>query len=400
MRILHVIPAVGPLRGGPSQAVLEIVKALREFDIEAEIVTTNDNGPELLNVPLCQRTEYQQVPIWFFPRFSPPIKPLWEFAFSSQLTTWLWQHITDYDLVHIHAIFSYSCTVAMAICRLKNVPYIVRPNGLLCQWSLEQRRLKKQLYLALIEKANLKNSKALEFTSSQEQKEVDLLSLNSHQFILPYGLETPAALPDARQSLRKLLEIPQEQPIILFMSRLHYKKGLEYLIPALAKLSKQPFTFILAGNGTPTYETEIKELLHTSGIDNRTYYPGFVEGETKQLLLQGSDIFALTSHSESFGLAVLEAIYAGLDIITTPGVPLAPVVKQYQLGYVPELDINQIATALQQSLDALQNTEQNLQRRQRAHQLITEQYTWNKISENLIQIYKAILNKQSLSALY
>lgn len=400
MRILHVIPAVGPLRGGPSQAILEIVKALGEFDIETEIVTTNDNGPQLLNVPLCQRSHYQQVPIWFFPRFSPPIKPVWEYAFSRQLTTWLWHHITDYDLVHLHAIFSYSCTAAMTICRLKNVPYIVRPNGLLCQWSLEQSRLKKQLYLSIIEKANLNNSQALEFTSLQEQKEAQLLFLNPHQFILPYGLEAPAPLPDARQRLRKLLEIPPEQPIILFMSRLHYKKGLEYLIPALSKLSKQPFTFILAGNGTPTYETEIKDLLHTYGINNRTYCPGFVEGETKQLLLQGSDIFALTSHSESFGLAVLEAIAAGLDIIITPGVPLAPVIKKHQLGYIPELDINQIVTALQQSLDALQNTEQNLQRRERAYQLISDQYTWNKIAANLIQIYKAILNQQPIPALY
>lgn len=397
MKVLHVIPSVSPIRGGPSQAVLELVIALRGCGIESEIVTTNDDGSSLLNVPLNQRIEYQGVPVWFFPRFSPQLQSLREYAFSRQFTTWLWQHITEYELVHIHAIFSYTCTAAMAIARLKNIPYLVRPNGLLCNWSLKQSALRKEIYLALIERANLNRSLAVELTSLQEQEEVTPLQIKANRCIIPYGLSVPARIPDARQRLRQLLQITEDEPVVLFMSRIHHKKGLEYLIPALQQIAHRRFTFVLAGSGSPEYEVEIAALLKASGVHDRTYFAGFVEGETKELFLQGADIFALTSHSESFGLAVLEAIAAGLSIVTTPGVPLATVVEQYQLGQVIKLDSDAIAKALQQCLDSLQDFQQTQCRQDRARQLISEHYTWECIATKLIEIYNDIINKQFTS---
>jgi len=98
MRVLHVIPSVSPLRGGPSEAILQMVNALREQGVDAEIVTTNDHGDGLLDVPLYDRLEYPNhapVPVRFFPRFSPSIPAIREFAFSGALAAWLWQHMAD-----------------------------------------------------------------------------------------------------------------------------------------------------------------------------------------------------------------------------------------------------------------------------------------------------------------
>ncbi|GAB4225013.1 MAG: glycosyltransferase [Stanieria sp.] len=394
LRILHVIPSIAPVRGGPSLAILEMVKALRSQDVVAEIATTNDNGYDLLNVPLCQKTEHEGVPVWFFPRFSPQIHSIREFAFSSQLTSWLWHHISNYDLLHIHAIFSYPSTIAMCIARLKNIPYICRPIGQLCQWSLQQGYQKKQTYLSLIEKANLNNSQALHFTAKQEQQEAANLNLKCPNFILPHGINIPPQISEAKSKLRHQLQVAENEPIILFLSRLHPKKGLDYLIPALGKLTHQSFTFVLAGNGDAEYEIEIEKLLYKHNIYAHTHRVGFVQGEYKNLLFQGADIFALTSYSENFGIAVLEALAVGIPALVTPGVALASVLKQERIGYVTDLNIDAIASSIEH---CLLNLSEVREMGDRAREFILENYTWDKIATKMIAIYQTILDGNDIA---
>ena len=388
MNILHVIPSIAQVRGGTSQAVLDMVQALRHCGINAEIATTNDAGAEVLDVPLGQRAEYAQVPVYFFPRCSSAIAPLQEFSFSWQFTTWLWQNIQRYDVLHVHALFSYPATAAMAIARLRKVPYIALPHGLLCEWSLLQSTRKKQIYLRLIERSNLNHSQVLHLTSEKEKQELVQLRLNVPSFVLPHGLFLPKPVPFARQRLRQLLNCSDDEPIVLFLSRLHPKKGLDYLIPALGKLTHYRFHFVIAGSGEASYMAEVQHLIASHGLGDRTHLVGFAKGELKNLLLQGSDLFALTSHSENFAVVVLEALAAGLPVLVTPGVALSMVVQQHQLGYVPELETGAIAAALQHYLD---HRDEARDISQRAQQLMRQHYSWDSIATQLIDIYHSIL---------
>ncbi|MBI4783103.1 MAG: glycosyltransferase [Oscillatoriophycideae cyanobacterium NC_groundwater_1537_Pr4_S-0.65um_50_18] len=388
MKVLHIIPSISPVRGGPSRAVLEMVQALRHHGADATIVTTNDDGVALLDVPLREWTDYQGVPVQFFDRFSPKMNSIREFAFSSSLTFWLWQHLHEYDLLHIHAIFSYPSTVAMAIARQKQIPYIVRPLGQLCHWSLQQGQVKKQVYLNSIERENLQRAHALHFTSLAEQEEAAQVGLSAPSFVLPHGLRPPQLIPDARQKLHQQLGSPIEQPIILFLSRLHPKKGLPYLFSALS-VCQTPLTFVLAGSGTAEHEAEVAEQVRSAGIDSCTHRVGQVAGKFKDLLLQGSDLFALTSHSENFGIAVLEALAAGTPVLTTPGVALSPLVAQERLGWVVELDSQAISQTLQ---TFLQHPETAEGMGDRARQIVCDRYSWEAVTSSLLEKYQAILS--------
>lgn len=393
MRVLHVIPSVSPVRGGPSQAVLEVMKPLRRLGIEAEIATTNDDGPGLLDVPLDRVTEWQGVPVRFFGRFSPGVKAVREFAFSPGLTAWLWRNARDYDLLHVHALFSYPSSMAMRVALARGVPCICRPSGLLCRWSLQQSRAKKRLFLRLLDRTNLNASAAIEYTAEQEREESGDVGLHAPAVVLPYGLHLAPELRGARAQLCQLLGLPEAQPVVLFMSRLHVKKGLNILVDALAQLAGTPFSLVVAGSGSPEYEQEVKTQVATGPLRDRTHFVGFVGGDFKQLLLQGADLFVLPSHSESFAISVLEAIASGTPVLTTPGVPLASLVEKFNLGWVAEPNVPAMTTALRRALPTIISTAPD---RARGRRLVEKNFSWESIASRLSHLYRAVLERAPL----
>jgi glycosyltransferase involved in cell wall biosynthesis len=388
VKILHVIPSLSPVRGGTSRAVIDMVHALLDRGIDVEIATTNDDGDKLLDVLLGERTVYDRLPTYFFPRFSPQIHAVREFAFSSAFTIWLFQNIARYDAIHVHALFSYTSTAAMTIARIKGVPYLTTPHGLLCEWSLRQSASKKQAYLNAIERSNLDRAQAIHLTCQQELDDLARLGLQAPTFVLPLALtEIPAHIPNAAALLKESLNCAANAPVILFLSRLHYKKGLDYLIPALGKVRDRQFTFVIAGTGTPEYEAEIRSLLATAGIADRTLTIGFVEGARKDLLIQGADLFVLTSHSENFGISVLEALVVGTPVLVTPGVGLATVVRDEQLGYVTDLEVDAITATLDRYLD---DPDLAQQMGARARELTIDRYNWDNIAAELVKVYQSL----------
>jgi len=392
MKVLHVIPSIAPVRGGPSQAVLAMVKALREEGIDAEIATTNDNGTQRLEIPLNQRIEYEQVPIWFLPRFSPPFK---EFIFSAALTRWLWKHIRDYDLIHNHYLFSYASTCAGAIARWYQIPYTVRTMGQLSPWALEQSRLKKQLYTFLIERHNLNRAAAIHCTSAHEAQDVRNFGIQTPTVTLPLGVNLLPDCPEAKQNLHQSYRIPNQTPIVLFLSRLHYKKRPDLLIQALSQITVQSYDFhlILAGSGEPDYVNHLKKLVASVGLTKNTSFAGFVTGEDKNLLLQGSDIFVLPSFSENFGVAVAEAMAAGLPVIVTPGVQISPEIAEANAGLVVEGEIETLADAI---ATLLNSPHLRHELGENGKRLVSHRYSWKVIAQNLISVYTAIIEGKPL----
>lgn len=396
LRVLHVIPSVGPVRGGPSQAVLELTAALNRLDgMQVEIVTTNDNGPDLLDVPLRELVAHEGAPVRFFPRFSPKPRAIREFAWSGELSSWVKTHLREYDLLHAHAFFSHAPTASMRHARLQGVPYLARPLGLLCTWSLTQSALRKKLYLSLLENRNINGAAGLEYTSEHEMDEADPLRLKAPGFVLPFGLHLPRQIPDARRRVRDRLGLPADEPVLLFLSRLHVKKGLHLLLEALANCHERRFTLIVAGSGPDDYVRQVRRMAEDGPLRGRVHFTGFAEGEDKQVLLQGCDAFALTSFSESFAIAAMEAMAAGTPVLLTPGVPLSEAVARHDTGWVCQPEVPDIAAKVHQVLDSLSDANATADRLVRCRALAAN-FDWSQIASRMKTVYEAVMRKEPL----
>ncbi|MBP0020684.1 MAG: glycosyltransferase [Cyanobacteria bacterium SBLK] len=396
LKVLHVIPSVSSARGGPTLVALNLVKALRDRNVDAEIVTTNDDdGIRVLDVPCDRRIEYEGVPIRFFPLFATPTKGVSlgndrGFLFSWPLTRWMWQNLNDYDILDTHYLFSYCSTCAGAIARWKNIPYTVRTMGQLSPWALAQSRRKKQIYAALIERQNLNKAAIVHCTSRGEAEDVNNFGVVAPKAILPLGVRSGTKIEDAGLKLRQLYNIPAESAIVLFLSRIHYKKRPELLLDALHSLkSKHHFHLIFAGTGDKEYLQQIESLIESLDLTKQVTFAGFVTGESKALVLQGSDFFVLPSFAENFAIAVAEAMAAGLPVIITPEVQIAPEVDAANAGLVVEGEVKTVVDAIATLLTSPQ-LRQELGNN--GKQLVKTRYSWEAIAGDLISVYQKAID--------
>ncbi|MCP9825034.1 glycosyltransferase [Synechococcus sp. EJ6-Ellesmere] len=390
MRVLHLIPSISPLRGGPSQAVLSMVAALRQQGVDSSILTTNDHGPGVQSaMPLGRWHEQealgQAVPVLAFGRWNPPLRAVREFAIAPGFSRWLGQHAHAYDLVHVHALFSYTTSLGMAQLRRQGVPYLLRTIGQLNRWSLGQSAGRKQLFLKLVDQANLQGARALHFTSEAEQQEAADLHVQTSSFVLPLGVpEAPAAVDGSA-------EVDQLRPTrFVFLSRLHPKKQLPLLFEALTLLQQRqparPWQLDIAGEGDPAYVQELRGRTQALGIAHQVHWHGFVGGAAKQALLQQADWFVLPSASENFGIAAAEALMAGTPVLLSPGVALAADVAAAGAGVICEPTPEALSACLERCLEP-----PPAEMLRAARQLAETHYGWPAISRQLIQHYEEVL---------
>jgi glycosyltransferase involved in cell wall biosynthesis len=370
--------------------VIDMVAALRRQDVEAAILTTNDHGPGLHPDLVTGRWQWHQgVPVLAFHRWSPPIRPLREFAVSPGLSLWLARHLHRYQLLHVHALFSYPSTSAMALARWAGVPYILRSIGQLSPWSLAQSRGRKRWLLRLIERDNLQGAAALHFTTSAERDEADALNLDPPGLVLPLGVRCP--IPPPAQGFDRRGTEPVR---FLFLSRLHPKKQLENLLDALALLQRRRpearWELTIAGEGEARYVMSLQERTTALGIQGRCRWLGFVEGETKWQALQQADWYVLPSAAENFGISAVEALAVGTPVILSTEVAVAADVARTGAGLVCASDPDALSTVLARALER-----PSLSMRAAALNLAEMDFSWSTIALQLRDAYRQVLTPAS-----
>ncbi|HEY9692896.1 MAG TPA: hormogonium polysaccharide biosynthesis glycosyltransferase HpsP [Oculatellaceae cyanobacterium] len=389
LKILQIIPSISLVYGGPSQMVLGLSAALAREGVEVTVLTTDSNGDvgqPPLDVPLNQAVKQDGYDVVYFRCF-----PFRRYKFSVDLLRWLNKHATQFDLAHIHALFSPVSTIAAMVARSQKLPYLLRPLGTLDPADLRKKRRLKLLYAALLEKHNLAGAAGIHFTSVQEAKISERFGTSTPNFVIPLGVELPQPMPEP-DLCRIKLEIPPNEPLVLFMSRIEPKKGLDLLIPALEKLLIEGvnFHFVLAGSNPqdPDYENKIREIVQASPLDKCTTLTGFVSGDFKASLLQDADLFVLPSYYENFGIAVAEAMATGTPVVISDQVHIWEEVRDAEAGWVCTCDVESLTDKLHSALaDASQRHRRGLNAQEYAQKV----YNWSAIAKQTIQVYKKIL---------
>lgn len=349
MNVLHVIPSLSLSHGGPSQAIRAMEQSLLAQGISVETATTDDDGlGQRIAKPLGQRIAEEGAVRWYFKKNTEIYKCSWSFAH------WLSSCARNYDLIHIHYLFTFASSYAALCARRNGIPYIIRPLGVLNRYGLTKRRpLLKKASLRFLEGPILQHAAAVHFTSAAEQREVESLG-----YSLKKGVVIPLATTAFESAnplpLSKLLPEVSGKRVILFLSRLDIKKNVEGLLNAFAQIAKQysDSHLVIAGSGEHAYVVKLKGLAKNLGIQNRISWPGYVQGEIKKALLRDSILFVLPSYSENFGIAVAEALAAGLPCVVGRGVALAEQVELVGAGLSVNTDSADIANGIRNILDS------------------------------------------------
>ena len=387
LNVLHVIPAVAPRYGGPSQAVVDMCRALRHSDVATLIATTDADGAGRLAVRHGQPVSWQGLPAIFFARE-------WSesFKYSGALACWLGASVRRFDVVHIHAVFSHASVAAAKACRRHGVPYIVRPLGTLSPWSLAQKSAKKRLLWHLGVRDILRHAAALHYTTAEERRLAERTLGLRRGAVIPLGVSDdllgsePVPNPLASQ-----LPFLGGSPYVLFLSRLHPKKGLELLVDAFLRVTEadhlRHWRLVIAGDGDPAYVLGLRRYVASRqsahGRDG-IMFSGWLEGAAKTAALAGAALFALPSQDENFGIAVAEAMACGTPVLVSQNVNLSAEVLSGHAGWVVSLEPEDLRHALRQ---ALASSEGRTQRGAAGRELAASQFRWATIAESLRALY-------------
>lgn len=287
---------------------------------------------------------------------------------------------SNIDLVHIHGIWSPINTFSALAALKKKIPYIVSPQGMLEPWSLEQGKLKKKIFLALIWKKILKKSNNLLFTSNQEFKNFLNLKLkNKNYFIIPNG----CFFPKNYQSY-----IPKKKiKNILFLSRIHPKKGLENLINVFKDLNLKDCILNIVGSGEEKYLKFLKELSGIDFLNTKIIFHGFKDDREKIRFYKNNDLFVLPSFSENFGIVVAEALHFGLPVITTNGTPWK-CIKDENCGWWISNNKNNLKNSIKTAYNLSQK---EIIKKSRNAKKLSKLFNWKNISIKIEEMYLKIL---------
>jgi len=383
LRVCQVVASINRDIGGPAVTVPRLTSSLVEEGVACRLVTLDYSnlGPqtpapnvELLSLPAG----------WWTKRVR---------GWSPSLRSRLLSQSPKPDLIHNHGLWMFPNLYARQAALHAEVPLVLSPRGMLEEWSLGRSRLKKLVVWQLWERRNLGATKLLHATSEAEACSLRKIGLRQPIAIIPNGVDIPdsTTLPGRSVLEQKYPELAGRR-WLLFLSRMHPKKGVSELIAAWRGVERQlpDWHLILAGPDLDGYGVSARNKVTELGINHRVTFTGMLAEQEKEAAFAHAEVFVLPTHSENFGIAVAEALAFGLPVITTRNAPW-PELESRHCGWWIDLDHAALTRAIEDALHSSPDNLHEMGRRGRA--LMDEKFSWKRVAQQMKHSYDWLLGR-------
>ncbi|KXF78721.1 hypothetical protein ATN84_02790 [Paramesorhizobium deserti] len=388
MKIVHVIGSIDPAKGGPQAVVIRLAAAQAALGHQVHLVSYGN--PEIEKraflaaaaIPNSQKVQ----------RHILPIPTRIERLFAPRAHRLLRRLLAETDFVHLHGVWEANLRIAAVLARRRGIPYCVRPAGMLDVWSLQQKAWKKRLALMAGYRRMLDGSAFIQALNADEAKLMEPLGLKPLSAVIPNGIFLEELEPDGRSDVfRRRIPALRARRFVLFLSRLHYKKGLDILAEAFAIAASAcpDIDLVVAGPDEGAGEA-FKQAIAAKGLTDRVHLAGPLYGREKIRAMLEAECFCLPSRQEGFSVAITEALACGLPVVITDACHF-PEVESAGAGLICSLDAAAVADAL---VTILHDPETARIMGERGRALVRRHYTWPQIAQRTIETYAAVLDME------
>ncbi|MFD2936558.1 glycosyltransferase [Spirosoma flavum] len=384
MRILNIC-AYTWQSGGPPKIIFDHTEVVLRYGHQVDILSPISPGEKPYPVPdgarliLCQRT---------------PVISRFFREFSIELYQYLQQHVHEYDVIHCHGLWHFGTLAPFMIDR--TVAKVITIHGVLDRWVYAHHNWKKQLMDTLAQKAYLQRADLVQINNSDEQDDVLRYLGHSHSniVIIPNGVKVSdfTTLP-SKGNFRQKFGLPTDKKLVLFMSRLNAKKGLDLLLPGFRDYVRQyPDTVLALAGSDDGYEATARQFIDQHNLGDSVRMVGMLTGDDKKAALADADLFTLPSYSEGFSMAVLEAMAAGTPTLVSDRVGFGEVIRKHEAaGLLAHLTVESVTIGLEKLLG-----DDKLRQRitLNAMALVKAQYDIDVVAKQLLDEYSKIVRSK------
>ncbi|NDP22500.1 MAG: glycosyltransferase [Paludibacter sp.] len=361
MKVIHITSSIDESAGGPSRSVTQTCEEVSKLGVDITIITKRSKKALKVNTSSRLKLSYQ--------------------SFVSLLFTGIHFSKKNVDIIHLQHVWSPYIHLMASVAQKNEVPYVISIRGMLEPWIMQRNPLKKKLGLLLYQRNDLKRASVLHATCEMEMNTLRKLGFTNPIAVIPNGINL-SLVPSPKESF--------ERKRIIFLSRIHKKKGIELLLDAWKLVDTADWELLIAGEGKQSYEQELKERITQHKLVNVQFVGSKYYAEKWDFIRSG-DVFVLPSYSENFGIVVAEALAMGVPVITTKDTPWQEL-ETHQCGWWIELNTQNLSNALTVAMS--QSPEQLKAMGLRGRKLIQENYDIRAVAKHMVELYNWIEGKQ------